>query len=150
LQGNKAKRTIPVVKFFHGVDSLKLLLGLDELVGTLKLESPPGVCLQVNTSGEASKHGWNPEQIFGDVDAIADVRHVPVVGLMTMAKLGTEGETARPYFAALREIRDRLAEKLGRPLPALSMGMTSDYEAAILEGSTHVRVGSALFEGVLE
>jgi pyridoxal phosphate enzyme (YggS family) len=148
LQGNKARRTLPLVRMIHGVDSLKLLLALDELVDTLGLADPPLVCLQVNTSSEQAKHGWTAEGLLADSAAIAGARRIPVVGLMTMAPLGTEGEAARPYFARLRGLRERLAIEIERPLPHLSMGMTGDFEAAILEGATLVRVGSALFEGV--
>jgi pyridoxal phosphate enzyme (YggS family) len=150
LQGNKAKRTLPLVRTIHAVDSLKLSLALDELVGTLGMNQPPRVCLQVNTSAEPSKHGWTAEDLLGDADAIADVKRLPLVGLMTIAPLGAEGEAARPYFAALRSTRDRLSSAIGRALPELSMGMSGDFEAAIAEGATLVRVGSALFEGVEE
>ena len=132
----------------HAVDSLKLLLALDELAPALGLAEPPALCLQVNTSAEPSKHGWTDEELLRDSASIAGVRHIPLAGLMTMAPLGTEGESTRPYFARLRVLRDRLAGELGRPLPHLSMGMSGDFEAAIAEGATLVRVGSALFEGV--
>jgi pyridoxal phosphate enzyme (YggS family) len=148
LQGNKARRTLPIVRMIHGVDSLRLLLALDELADSLGLADPPSVCLQVNTSGEATKHGWTPEGLLADSSAIAGARRIPVVGLMTMAPLGTEGEACRPFFARLRDLRDRLAHAIERPLPDLSMGMSGDFEAAIIEGATLVRVGSALFEGV--
>jgi len=148
LQGNKAKKTLPLVRLLHGVDSLKLLLALDELVESLGLADPPSVCLQVNTSSEASKHGWTAAGLLADADAIAEVHRIPIVGLMTMAPLGSEVEAARPFFAALRGVRDRLATAINRPLPELSMGMSGDFEAAILEGATLVRVGSAVFEGV--
>lgn len=146
LQSNKAKRTLPLVRMVHGVDSLRLLQTLDELAADLA--DPPSVCLQVNTSGEASKHGWDPDTLLADAGAIAGCRHIPVVGLMTMAALGTDADTARPSFARLRELRDRLRDRIDRPLPELSMGMSGDFEAAITEGATLVRVGSALFEGV--
>jgi hypothetical protein len=148
LQGNKARRTLPLVRMIHGVDSLKLLLALDELTDSLGLVDPPAVCLQVNTSSEPSKHGWTAEALVSDSSTFAGVRHIPIVGLMTMAPLGAEGGAARPYFARLRELRDELARTIGRPLPHLSMGMSGDFEAAIREGATLVRVGSALFEDV--
>lgn len=148
LQGNKARRTLPLVRMIHGVDSPKLLLAIDEAVASLDLPDPPSVCLQVNTSAEPSKHGWDPDSLLADSAMIAAVRRVPIVGLMTMAPLDTEGDEARPYFARLRAIRDRLRAAIDRPLPELSMGMSGDFEAAILEGATLVRVGSALFEGV--
>jgi len=146
LQGNKAKKTLAMVRMIHGVDSLKLLKTLDDLAATMA--DPPAVCLQVNASGEASKHGWEPEALPADARAIAACRHIPVVGLMTIAGYGTGDEEARPTFARLRELRDRMRAATGLPLPELSMGMSGDYEAAIEEGATLIRVGSALFEGV--
>jgi pyridoxal phosphate enzyme (YggS family) len=146
LQTNKVKKTLPLVRLIHAVDSLKLLRVLDESAGTLT--HPPGVCLQVNTSGEASKHGWAPQQILDDAEAIAGCRAIPILGLMTMAALGTTAETARVSFVRLRAVRDDLRQRTGLPLDELSMGMSNDFEAAIEEGATLVRIGSALFEGV--
>jgi PLP dependent protein len=146
LQSNKVKKTLPMVRMIHSVDSLKLLQGLDE--SAKLLPTPPAVCLQVNTSGEASKHGWDRDRILADVESIAACRTIPIVGLMTMAALGTTPETARTSFVALRELRDEVRRRTGWPLNELSMGMSSDFEAAIEEGATWVRVGSALFEGV--
>jgi pyridoxal phosphate enzyme (YggS family) len=135
-----------MVGLVHAVDSLKLLQTLDGLAADLA--DPAGVCLQVNTSGEAAKHGWSPEAIVRDAEAIAACRHAPVVGLMTMAALGTDAGTARPSFARLRQVRDDLRARTGLALEHLSMGMSGDYESAIEEGATLVRVGSAIFEGV--
>lgn len=146
LQSNKSKRTIPLVRMMHGVDSLKLLRLLDEQAANLP--DPPSVCLQVNTSGEASKHGWSADGVLPDAEAIAGCRSIPVVGLMTMAALEGTLDDARRSFATLRQIRDELATRIGRPLPELSMGMTHDFEVAIEEGATWVRVGTALFAGV--
>ena len=146
LQTNKVKKTLPLVKMIHSVDSLKLLRALNEAAPALV--SPPAVCLQVNTSGEESKHGWSAEQILNDCESIAVCRSIPVVGLMTMAALGGSDEDARASFARLRETRDNLRQKTGLPLPELSMGMSGDFELAILEGATLVRVGTALFEGL--
>jgi pyridoxal phosphate enzyme (YggS family) len=148
LQGNKAKKTLPMVRMIHAVDSLKLLQSLDTLAAEATTADAPAVCLQVNTSGEEAKHGWSPEGILRDADAIAACRRIPVVGLMTMAALGTTAETARPSFVLLREVRDALRARTGLPLDQLSMGMTNDFETAIAEGATLVRIGSALFEGV--
>lgn len=146
LQTNKAKRTLPLVEMIHAVDSLKLLQFVSALAS--QHASTPPVCLQVNTSGEESKHGWSPSGILADADSIVSCRNVPVVGLMTMAAWGTDAQTARPSFVALRELRDALRQRTGLPLPHLSMGMSGDFETAILEGATLVRVGSALLEGV--
>ncbi len=146
LQSNKARRTLPLVWMIHGVDSLKLLRTLDELAA--ELPQPPRVCLQVNTSGEPAKHGWSAESILDDAEAIAACQHIPILGLMTMAALGTDALTARPAFARLRDVRDALRARSGLPLPELSMGMSNDFETAIEEGATLVRIGSLLFEGV--
>lgn len=146
LQGNKAKKTFSMVHMIHAVDSLKLLRTLNVLAEGRPV--PPSVCLQVNTSGEEAKHGWSPEEIVRDAEAIAACRAIPVLGLMTIAGYGTTPEAARPSFVTLRNVRDDLARRTGLPLDQLSMGMSIDFEAAIEEGATLVRVGSALFQGV--
>jgi PLP dependent protein len=146
LQSNKVKKTLPMVAMIHSVDSLKLLRILEDAAGSVA--APPAVCLQVNTSDEPSKHGWDAEGILADADSIAACRSIPIVGLMTMAALGTTPETARGSFIALREVRERLGRRTGLALPELSMGMSNDFETAIEEGATLVRVGSALFEEV--
>jgi pyridoxal phosphate enzyme (YggS family) len=135
-----------MVRMLHSVDSLKLLRILDESATTLP--APPDVCLQVNTSGEASKHGWDRDRILEDLEGIVACRAIPIVGLMTIAALGTTPETARASFVALRELREDLRRRTGWSLDELSMGMSGDFEAAIEEGATLVRIGSALFEGV--
>jgi pyridoxal phosphate enzyme (YggS family) len=149
LQTNKLKRTLPIVTMIHAVDSLKLL---EELASQKSLATRlERICLQVNLSGEASKHGWSAETIRPDLDRIAQIieySELPVTGLMTMAALGTDDESARPTFAALRNLRDDLNGKWGLALTDLSMGMSGDFEAAIAEGATHVRVGSLLFDGM--
>jgi PLP dependent protein len=145
LQGNKAKATLPLVRMIHAVDSLKLLRTLDELAS--EVPDPASVCLQVNTSNEPTKHGWSIDQILRDAETLAGCTRIRIVGLMTMAALGTDAETARPSFVRLRGVRDQLSVRTGRPLRELSMGMSSDFETAIEEGATLVRVGSALFEG---
>lgn len=149
LQTNKLKRTLPLVTMIHAVDSLKLLAEIAAQMSIAKrLER---VCLQVNMSGEASKYGWSAETIRAEASKIAEiveVSGVPITGLMTMAALGTDAETARPAFSALRDVRDMLNQEAGLKLTDLSMGMSGDFEAAIAEGATHVRVGSLLFEGM--
>jgi pyridoxal phosphate enzyme (YggS family) len=146
LQSNKVKKTLPMVAMVHSIDSLGLLRAVNDFAR--EMPAPPDVCLEVNTSGEVSKHGWSAAAITSDAEAIANCRAIPIVGLMTMAAYGTTADAARPSFAALRELRDALGRKTGLPLAELSMGMSGDFEAAILEGATWVRVGSALFEGV--
>jgi hypothetical protein len=147
LQSNKAKKTWPMVHMVHGVDSLKLLRVLDEL--SVGLARPASVCLQVNASGEATKHGWTPEALLADSEAIAACQHVPIMGLMTMAAPCDDPEEVRPTFTRLRDLLELLRQRTGLALPELSMGMSGDYEVAIEEGATMVRVGTALFEGAL-
>jgi pyridoxal phosphate enzyme (YggS family) len=146
LQTNKVKKTLPLVKMIHSVDSLKLLKVLNDAVKAVP--DPPLVCLQVNTSGEESKHGWAPAQLLAESSAIATCQSVPIVGLMTMAALEGTPDNTRASFALLRQTRDALREKTGLALPELSMGMSGDFELAILEGATLVRIGTAIFEGL--
>lgn len=149
LQTNKLKRTLPIVSMIHAVDSLRLL---DELAAQKATAARlQRICLQVNLSGESSKHGWTADTIMHDLDRIVRIvgsAELPVTGLMTMAAMGTDNDSARPTFAALRRLRDRLNHETGLALTDLSMGMSGDFEAAIAEGATHVRVGSLLFEGI--
>lgn len=146
LQRNKVKRTLPIARVIHAVDSLRLLQAIDEQID--EAQEPPTVLLQVNTSDEDAKHGWRDDAILADAEAIAGCRRVVPAGLMTMAAWGTDAQSARPSFVRLREIRDALRERSGLALPELSMGMSNDFETAVEEGATLVRVGSALFEGV--
>lgn len=145
LQRNKVRRTLPLLAMIHSVDSPRLLSAVEE-----ECSRPLPVLLEVNISGEAAKHGLAPESIEPVLAAAAGCRNVALRGLMCMAGLeGGDAETRRD-FAALRELRDRLRSRCpaGVTLDELSMGMSGDYEIAIEEGATIVRVGSALFEGV--
>ena len=149
LQGNKLKKTLPLVRMIHAVDSIKLLQAIDDWVAA-NPDQDHEVCLQVNTSAEESKHGWTSEEIMSPetLDVLGRIQNVQVVGLMTIAGYGTSDDEARPMFAQLRQCRDDLRSRTGLELPELSMGMSGDFAAAIAEGSTLVRVGSALFDGV--
>jgi len=124
------------------------LQAVDRIAGELSLR--PRVLLEVNTSGDATKHGFMPHELPQALPELAALSHVEVRGLMCMAGLETDAEAARRDFSALRELRDRLrgscCDRVS--LDELSMGMSGDYEVAIEEGATIVRVGSALFEGI--
>jgi PLP dependent protein len=150
LQRNKVERTLPHVTLIHSVDSQRLLEALEAEAKQQGRVVP--VLLEVNASREPNKHGFRPEDVPVVVGNLAPLRHVRVRGLMTMAALGPDPETARPTFAALRALRDQLRPQLAPPheLAELSMGMSNDYEVAVEEGATLVRVGSALFEGIAE
>ena len=149
LQGNKLKRTLPMIGMVHAVDSVKLLQAIDDWAAAYPGQLPK-VCLQINTSAEDSKHGWTSAGIMNPetLDVLGRIQNVQIVGLMTIAGYGTSDDEARPMFAQLRQCRDDLRSRTGLELPELSMGMSGDFATAIAEGSTLVRVGSALFEGV--
>jgi pyridoxal phosphate enzyme (YggS family) len=150
LQRNKIERTAPLVCLIHSVDSLRLLDALEQEAG--KRGRRLHLLLEVNASREASKHGFTPEEAAELAPRIAALGSARVCGLMTMAPFQEDPERCRPTFVALRELRDRLQGELG-PTPRLehlSMGMSNDFEVAIEEGATLVRIGTALFEGLEE
>ena len=148
LQRNKVRRTLPLVEMVESADSPRLVAAIDRIAGELSRRVP--LLLEVNVSGEAAKHGFEPAALEASLDELAGYGNVEVRGLMCMAGLEGGPEAARRDFARLRQLRDRLRER--RPeaiaLEELSMGMSGDYEAAIEEGATIVRIGSALFRGV--
>lgn len=143
LQRNKVRRTLQAAAVIHSIDNLKLLRYLDTLAG--ELDATPEVLIEVNISGDASKHGFSPAALLREAAALGELRSAQPVGLMGMAGLESAPEQAQREFAALRELRDRLAQQTGLPLPELSMGMSGDFFQAIAEGSTMVRIGSRLF-----
>ena len=146
LQRNKLDRTIPLAALVHSVDSLRLLEALDAF--GRERGTPVPVLLEVNCSREASKGGFRPEDVLPLCDKLMSLDGVDIRGLMTMAHFFDDPEKCRPTFAELRELRAKLETVTGLPLPFLSMGMSNDFEVAIEEGATHVRVGTTLFEGV--
>jgi len=138
VQRRKAK---DVVALFHRVDSvdrLELAEALDRRCEELGKRLLP-ILIEVNVSGEASKHGFEPADLEAAVQCIARLSHLKLEGLMTMAPLVDDPETVRPVFARLRQAAQRFG------LAELSMGMTNDFEVAIEEGATEVRIGTALF-----
>jgi pyridoxal phosphate enzyme (YggS family) len=145
LQRNKIARTLPLVTLIHSVDSVRLLQALEEEAG--RQERAIDVLLEVNASGEASKQGFAPSELPSTATAIKQLQRVRVQGLMTMAAL-QEPEACRPAFQTLRRLRDQLRDALGRDLPHLSMGMSNDFEVAVEEGATLVRLGTVLLEGL--
>lgn len=149
LQRNKLRKTLPHISLVHSVDSLRLLDAIDSLQAELDAGTPKPILLEVNTSGDEAKHGFREESLDEAMQSVAAKQHVQLNGLMCMAGLGTSPVEAGRDFAKLREIRDRLQSQYADfDLRELSMGMSSDYEAAIEEGATLVRVGSRLFEGI--
>lgn len=145
LQRNKIERTLPLIQRIHSLDSLRLLDALEEACRRRSRVLP--ALLEVNASREPNKHGFAPEEVPGLAARLAELKHVRIEGLMTMAAHEEDPERTRPTFAALRALRDRLAAELGRPLPQLSMGMSNDFEIAVEEGATLARLGTVLFDG---
>jgi pyridoxal phosphate enzyme (YggS family) len=143
VQRNKVRRILSLFEVVHAVDSLRLAFYADEIARELGLF--PKVFLQVNVAGEASKGGFEPDALRAEIDRLLSLERLEIVGLMSIPPAGPDAESARPWFASLRELRDRIADESGTPLPFLSMGMSGDYQVAIEEGTTHVRVGSAIF-----
>lgn len=143
LQTNKCRDAVSLFEMVHSVDSLHLAEELQKQADKHGRTLP--VLLEVNIAGEASKFGYAPEQLLADLPAINALGRIEIHGLMTMAPWSPNPGRARPVFCRARELKERCENLLGAPLPHLSMGMTGDFEAAIEEGATLVRIGTALF-----
>ncbi len=143
VQRNKVRKLLPLFEVIHGIDSLRLAVYTGNVALELGLRAK--VFLQVNSAGEASKAGFPPEALAAELPEILALPGLEVLGLMTIPPLEADAEAARPWFRALRKLRDRLEETHRCRLPELSMGMSGDFETAIEEGATFVRVGSAIF-----
>jgi hypothetical protein len=138
---------LPLVSLIHSVDSLRLLRAIDAAAEPLGRTIP--VLLEINVSGDAAKHGFSPAEMPERLAEAAAYERVQLRGLMAMASLEGGPDRARRDFRNLRELRNRLrALPGGAGLSDLSMGMSVDFEVAIEEGATIVRIGSALFEGL--
>lgn len=143
VQRNKVRKLLQNFEVIHAIDSLRLAAYADEVAGELGLF--PKIFLQVNIGGEQSKGGFEPDMLSAEMESLVKLKRLEIIGLMCIPPVGPDEESARPWFIALRELRDRLESEFSVGLPALSMGMSGDYEIAIEEGATHVRVGSAIF-----
>ncbi|MBW2642749.1 MAG: YggS family pyridoxal phosphate-dependent enzyme [Deltaproteobacteria bacterium] len=145
LQSNKAKYAVRLFDLIHSVDTLKLARELDKQ--SHKINKIQEILIQVNISKEASKSGVDVKGIHNLLKDINLLENLSVKGLMTMPPYFNAPEKVRPYFSALRDLRDRLEQQglLNVSLSELSMGMTGDFEAAIQEGATLVRIGTAIF-----
>lgn len=147
LQRNKVRRSLRYRPLVHSVDSPRILTALAEEASMQG--QVVDVLLEVNISGDKAKTGFLPESLAAVLDSLPD-DGVQVRGLMAMAGWGTGSQAAQMQFDRTRELRDQLSHSSGRPLPELSMGMSGDFTEAIGAGSTMVRIGSMLFEGVIE
>lgn len=144
LQRNKARRAVGLFDVVESVDSSRLARRLDRLVAELEAE-PLEVLVQVNASGEESKSGFTPDETPAAVARIGRMAGLRVAGLMTMAPLTSDTAVLRATFRAVRETLERCAEDGGLDGRVLSMGMSNDFEVAVEEGSTRVRLGTVLF-----
>jgi len=139
LQTNKAKTAASAFALIHSVDSVRIAEALARAQPSPRVRA----LVEVNLGGEASKSGAAPDQVAAILDAVRG--RIEIDGLMTIPPPAAGADAARPYFARLREMRDRLATQSGLALSELSMGMTDDFEVAIEEGATIVRIGRAVF-----
>lgn len=143
LQSNKAKFVVPCAEYIHSVDSLKLLKEIEK--NAIKINKVQKFMLEIKTSFEESKHGLNEEsEIIEILDYAGNSKNLSAEGLMTIAPFVDDEKLIRKSFRSLRELKEKLNSK-GFILKELSMGMTGDFEIAIEEGSTMVRIGSAIF-----
>jgi PLP dependent protein len=152
LQGNKARRASGLFDRVDSVDSLAIALKLEaafaaEHTGVVDHGKRLQVLIEVRLSDEASKSGAAESDLPALVEGVARLAHLQLLGLMTIPPFLDDPERVRPYFSKLRELRDDLAQRLGQPLPVLSMGMSHDFDVALEEGATEIRLGTALFGG---
>ena len=143
LQSNKSRDAVHWFEMIQSVDSLALAQEINKWADKHAKNMP--ILLEVNIAGEASKFGYEPGQLLLELEAINRLRRVEVHGLMTMAPWTPDPEKVRPAFRRLRELKEACEQTLGAPLPHLSMGMSGDFEVAIEEGATMVRLGTILF-----
>lgn len=143
LQKNKIRPALELFTYFHSVDTIQLLEHIIRIVD--ETGAKPHILLEVNVSGESSKFGLKPDSVPEVIERALSANSITLEGFMTMAPVVPDKELARPVFAKLRECRDMWEEEFGASFPRLSMGMSGDFEVAVEEGATWVRIGTALF-----
>jgi hypothetical protein len=143
LQTNKCRDAVHFFEMIQSVDGLHLAVEINKWADKAAKTMP--VLLEVNVAGEASKYGYRPEQLEAELAQINALPRIEIHGLMTLAPWTPDPEKVRPVFRQLQDLKGRCEQILGAPLAQLSMGMTSDFEVAIEEGATMVRIGTALF-----
>ena len=143
LQSNKCRDAVHLFEMIQSVDRLTLAREIDKWAEKSAKAMP--ILLEVNVAGESSKFGYAPERLLAELVEINASPKIEIHGLMTVAPWTTDAEKVRPVFRKMRELKERCEQALGAPLPHLSMGMSGDFEVAIEEGSTLVRIGTALF-----
>lgn len=143
LQSNKVRDAVELFEMIQSVDSLHLAEEINKRAEQAAKTLP--ILLEVNIVGEASKFGYQPETLLADLDRLNALPRLELHGLMTIPPWSPLPETVRPVFRKLRALKEQCEKRLGAPLPHLSMGMSGDFEVAIEEGATMVRIGTALF-----
>ena len=143
LQTNKCREAVELFQMIESVDSLRLAEEISRRAEQAGKTMP--ILLEVNAVGEASKFGYRPEPLLAELGRLNALPRLEVHGLMTVPPWTADPEKVRPVFRQMRDLKGRCEQILGAPLPHLSMGMTGDFEVAIVEGATIIRVGTALF-----
>ncbi len=142
LQRNKIEQTLPLISMMHTLDSFRLAKSIDDFNASIP------ILLEMNCSRESTKGGFAPEDLRVIGDTLMPLEGLMIAGLMTMAAHSDDPEVCRSTFVELRNLKDRLERIMQRELPELSMGMTNDFEIAIEEGATFIRLGTVLFQGL--
>lgn len=143
LQSNKVRDAVELFELIQGVDSLSIAREISKRAGQASRTMP--ILVEVNVAGEGSKFGYSPDKLTAELAELNALPRIEIHGLMAIPPFTPVPEKARPYFKRLRELKQQCEQILGAPLPQLSMGMSGDFEVAIEEGATIVRVGTALF-----
>jgi hypothetical protein len=143
LQKNKVRKAVGAFSLIHGVDSLELAERIDLIAGEMNIRQ--AVLLQINASQEPQKHGLDISSAADIAAAVLQLPNVDLQGMMTMTRSGADESEQRRTFASVRKLAEDVRVGTGAPLPTLSMGMSGDFETAIAEGATSIRVGTAIF-----
>ena len=143
LQSNKCRDAVQLFEMIQSVDSLDLAMEINKWAEKSAKTMP--ILLEVNVAGESSKFGYTPDRVLGELNQLNALPKIEIHGLMTIAPWAQDAEKVRPVFRRLRELKDQCEQAMGAPLAHLSMGMSGDFETAIEEGATIVRIGTALF-----
>jgi pyridoxal phosphate enzyme (YggS family) len=143
LQSNKVRDAVELFEMIQGVDSLAIAQEISKRAEQAAKTMP--ILLEVNVAGEGSKFGYAPEKLLAELNELNALPKIEIHGLMAIPPFTPVPEKARPYFQKLRALKEQAEQMLGAPLPQLSMGMSGDFEVAIEEGATLVRIGTALF-----
>jgi PLP dependent protein len=143
LQTNKVRKAVQLFDWIHSVDSLRLLEQIDRQA--LDLGKRPSICLQVKVLPDPDKFGWSADEVITDFPQIQNFTNVELRGLMAIAPLGLNSSQLSSLFGAVTRLRQQICQQFDQELPELSMGMSEDYELAVAEGSTMIRVGSKIF-----